>query len=818
MEPVASASGALSGIRVVDFGQYLAAPMAAMFLADNGADVVHVDPPDGPRWLDPANAALYRGKRTVRLDLKTPEGKSEARRLMASSDIVLENFRPGVMDRLELGADGALAANPRLIWCSMPGFASDDPRACLPAWEGVVCAAAGLYPSANFAPGDPVFTALPLASNYGAFVAAHRIAAALLMRHRSGRGQRLEVSLFEACFQGIGFYAEVLASREFAGTVLSRVRSVLKMRRAADGTYIYFDSPLRGLQALLDRYMPGRKLLTMSAPELAEVSQALDALIAGKPGAEWERICQEEIKGAFGLVQTLPQWLSDRHALDSASVIEVEDAELGRTVQAGYPVLLSRSRPAVRWGRGKADPAPGERIDWLGPQVQDPPASQPDAALALEGIRVLDCSTLLAGPTTARVLAQYGAEVIKVDRVAVATGEFDPLSDDEVAFIGARTVSAGKRMMFLDLKHPKGREILHTMVEGVDIVHHNFTPPAAARLGLAAATLRKVNPSAIVTTMSLHSPGGFRAEYRGHDMLGQMVTGMGHRAGGDGDPRVVSTYLNDNAAGHLHAFGIMMALLHRRRTGEGQDVNNALSRTATLHQLPFMVGFAGRRWNEPAGPAARGWHPFNRLYRAADGWFYLAARQRRGRQLLAACSIVDGAPLPDDQYLERWLEDRFAALTAQACVKALNEAGFGAHRHACLPELAADAYVTRQGLLAVVDHPGIGRALGVGLRVYGAPAQPERVLAARRPGMDTLDLLKEHGFEARIGELLRDKVVALGEAALLNTPQALGYWHKVDLDTPRASGLSPTPEIIARINDSTAFPARGSGRHRGTTT
>ena len=99
MEPVASASGALSGIRVVDFGQYLAAPMAAMFLADNGADVVHVDPPDGPRWLDPANAALYRGKRTVRLDLKTPEGKSEARRLMASSDIVLENFRPGVMDR-----------------------------------------------------------------------------------------------------------------------------------------------------------------------------------------------------------------------------------------------------------------------------------------------------------------------------------------------------------------------------------------------------------------------------------------------------------------------------------------------------------------------------------------------------------------------------------------------------------------------------------------------------------------------------------------------------------------------------------------------
>lgn len=813
MNKVRPALGALSGIRVVDFGQYLSAPMAAMFLADNGADVIHVDPPGGPRWGRPANAALYRGKRTVTLDLKTDAGRTEARRLMASADIVLENFRPGVMDRLQLGADTVLESNPRLIWCSMPGFASDDPRASLPAWEGVVCSAAGLYPSSNFAAGDPVFTALPLASNYGAFVATHRIAAALLARLQSGRGQRLEVPLFEACFQGIGFYAEVPASRDFAGTVLFRVKSVLKMRRAADGTYIYFDTPLRGLQALLDRFLPGRKLLKMSEAELAEVSLELDELIAQKPGAEWERICQEEIKGAFGLVQSLPQWLSDRHALESATVVEVDDAKLGRTVQAGYPVLLSRSKPTVRWGRGKADPAPGERIEWLGPRAVDPAPAKTGAGLPLEGVRVLDCSSLLAGPTTARVLAQYGAEVIKIDRVSVATGDFDPLSDDEVAFIGARTVSAGKRMMFLDLKHSAGQEILRSMVQGVDIIHHNFTPAAAARLGLASTKLREVNPSAIVSTMSLHSHGGFRAEYRGHDMLGQMVTGMGHRAGGDGVPQTVSTYLNDNAAGHLHAFGVMLALLHRHRTGEGQDVNNSLSRTATLHQVPFMVGFAGRVWDEPAGPKARGWHLFNRLYRALDGWFYLAASRRDGRQLLATCSIIEGEPLPDEHHLERWLEAKFAALPAEACVKALNEVGFGAHRHSTLPELAADEYVAQQGFVAVVDHPGIGRAMGVGLRVYGASQRPASVLAARRPGMDTLDLLKEHGFEPRIGELLREKVVAIGEATLLNTPQSPGYWGNVVLDRPRAmGGLAPTRDIVAKITESTPFSSAGPAR------
>jgi len=812
MKGICPALGALSGIRVIDFGQYLSAPMAAMFLADNGADVIHVDPPEGPRWKHPANAALYRGKRTIALNLKTEAGRTEARRLIATADILLENFRPGAMDRLQLGADKALEVNPRLIWCSMPGFASDDPRASLPAWEGVVCAAAGLYPSSNFTVGDPVFTALPLASNYGAFVASHRIAAALLTRFQSGRGQWLEVSLFEACFQGIGFYAEMPSSRDLSGTVRSRVRSVMKIRRAADGTYIYFDAPLRGLQALLDRFIPGRKLLTMDASELAEVSQQLDTLIAQRPGAEWERICQEEIQGAFGLVQTLPHWLSDRHALESETIVEVDDAQLGHTLQAGYPVLLSHTKPSVRWGRGKADPVPGERIEWLGPQVEDPASPKTESALPLNGVRVLDCSSLLAGPTTARVLAQYGAEVIKIDRVAVATGDFDPMSDDEVAFVGARTVSAGKRMMFLDLKHPSGQEILNSMVERADIVHHNFTPKAAARLGLTSARLREINPAAIVSTMSLHSHGGFRAEYRGHDMLGQMVTGMGHRAGEDGAPQVVSTYLNDNAAGHLHAFGIMLALLHRYRTGEGQDVNNSLSRTATLHQLPFMVGFAGRVWDEPAGPKARGWHLFNRLYQAVDGWFYMVCSRQDGKTLLKACSIFEGELPPDDRDLEHWLEAKFATLPAQACVKALTESGFSAHPHLTLQELALDEYVARQGFVAVVDHPGIGRALGIGLRIYGASHRPASVLAARRPGMDTLDLLKEHGFDARVGELLRDKVVAIGEAPLLNTPQTPGYWNKVEFDNSTAPGGSaPSKAIIDKITHTAPFPSADSG-------
>src|SRR6478672_10606610 len=97
-------AGALEGIRIIDFGQYIAGPLAAMFLADQGADVIRVDPPGGPRWDTPANATWNRGKRSIVLDLKSADDRSIAERLIGTADVVIENFRPGVMERLRLGA------------------------------------------------------------------------------------------------------------------------------------------------------------------------------------------------------------------------------------------------------------------------------------------------------------------------------------------------------------------------------------------------------------------------------------------------------------------------------------------------------------------------------------------------------------------------------------------------------------------------------------------------------------------------------------------------------------------------------------------
>ena len=146
-------AGALDGIRVIDFGHYIAGPLAGMLMADQGADVIKVDPPGGPRWQTPANSTWNRGKRSINLDLKLPSDLEIARALVETADVVIENFRPGVMDRMGLGPVAMTEANPRLIYCSVPGFASDDPRATMPAYEGIIGAASATYRPPSGRPG-----------------------------------------------------------------------------------------------------------------------------------------------------------------------------------------------------------------------------------------------------------------------------------------------------------------------------------------------------------------------------------------------------------------------------------------------------------------------------------------------------------------------------------------------------------------------------------------------------------------------------------------------------------------------------------------
>lgn len=175
--------------------------------------------------------------------------------------------------------------------------------------------------------------------------------------------------------------------------------------------------------------------------------------------------------------------------------------------------------------------------------------------------------------------------------------------------------------------------------------------------------------------------------------------------------------------------------------------------------------------------------------------------------MLRASFLCGAGDLPQDERLEPWLEERFAAITIADSIESLAAAGFGIQPHMTLAALETNPYVRARGFTSAMDHPRIGRALGIGLPVYDLPHERRLFLAARRPGLDTLTLLQEQGLEARTRELLKDGIVAIGEANLLNTPIAKDLWGRFGLDSPApGKGLKPDRERVARLKRAAPLP------------
>jgi crotonobetainyl-CoA:carnitine CoA-transferase CaiB-like acyl-CoA transferase len=757
-------TSALEGIRVIDLGQYLAAPLTAMMLCDSGADVIRIDPPGGPRWRHPSNAILQRGKRSVVLDLHDAQERATARALIQSADVVIEGFRPAVMTRLGLDLREMTAANPRLISCSLPGFGEDDPRAGLPAWEGVICAAAGLYDPPNLAgyfrkSDAPVFSALPLASTFAAFIAGHSIIAALIARERSGEGQRIEVPLFDACFELIGVAGQSVLDQSSAAPPLKINMAAIGPYRCADGRWIDLSPPLRGFQWFAEKLLPkeanesGLTDIFQADPQrVKELRSLLTNVFNARTAAEWERVANEQVGNAAGFCQTTEEWLHDPHAHTSGCVIALDDSELGPTRQAGYPVHLSTTPPRARGPRHGLD---SDRSSALGQSPSELEVPNRDSAgstprTPLDGFRVIDTTQILAGPTACRILAEYGAQVIKIS---------DPHPENPMAAMAHLYVNNGKRSILLDLKSSEGRVIVARLIKNADVFHQNFIPSTAERLSLGENDIRKLRPDIVYSSITCHANGGFRENYRGHEELGQALTGMQLRAG-DGIPERAGWAICDFSTGHLSAFGILLALFHRMRTGEGQAVRAALSRSGTFLQIPFMIDFKGQVWNEPRGQNALGWGPLYRHYKASDRWFFLATPGETGLQRLAGIAGLEeiaGVSAPE---LSAKLESRFASAAAEEWVKKITAAGLGAHVLINFEENMQSPLVKNRGLSLVRTHAGVGEVRNVGTSAKFSRTPLLSLFGAPPLGWHSREILKEIGYGLRFEELVTAGVVA----------------------------------------------------------
>lgn len=218
----------LQGIRVLDLSRVLAGPYATALLADLGAEIIKLEPPQGDdyRHIGPfkdGESALFtlnnRGKRSLALDLKTPADLALAQAIAARVDVVVENFRPGVAARLGLGAEELRAANPRLIYCSISGFGQDGPFRDLPAYDLVVQAMSGLMAGTGEEGGAPLKTGESIADLLAGLFASWSIMAALVGRNATGQGATLDVAMYDALFSmlttshALHLYAGVLPQR-----------------------------------------------------------------------------------------------------------------------------------------------------------------------------------------------------------------------------------------------------------------------------------------------------------------------------------------------------------------------------------------------------------------------------------------------------------------------------------------------------------------------------------------------------------------------------------------------------------------------------
>ncbi|MEO5840060.1 MAG: CoA transferase [Acidimicrobiales bacterium] len=736
----ASPVGPLNGVRVIDLGHYISAPLTTMLLADQGADVIRIDPPSGVRWNHPANSFLHRGKRRLSLDLTSPIDRRRVQTLIATADVVVENFRPGVADRLGVGPAEQLRRSPRLIYCSLPGFGHDDPRAATPGWEGAVMAAAGAYSveltgalAGVGAITDPVeFSPLPLGSVFAALESAVAIVAALIARERDGVGQLVEVPMFDALFEASGVRAMSMQGNALALTDFGN-----GFYRCSDGRWVtflamwfrhleWFVASAGQQQWITDGVVDFDRL--WADPEVGnELRRRLIALFATKPAAEWETIGRAH-GCTIAMLRSTDEWLSEPHAVESQTVVDVDDPIFGRVRVPGRAVELSGFAPAAPGARRPDGCDTAEIVAALDALRESPPAAPiepPPARPALDGIRVLDLSRVVAAPTAAKLLAQYGAQVIKIDTdPAHGRASFrEPALHEHL--------NRGKWTMIADLKVASDRALLPDLLSACDVMVHNFGRLAGEHLGIDEQSVRGHAPDIVYVHLNAFGQTGPWSDFRGYAELANISTGITERGLGDRTRVSGSSPLLDNprwfftdyAAGVLGAFAAMLGLLHRARTGHGARAETSLIRAAMLEQAPYLIGGARTPALEPRG-GTMGWSPLQRLYSTTDGHVFLAAT---ASQTDAALLALDAPPDSTAARLGSSLEHAISVLSSDECCARLRSIGVGVHPVTKLIDLMAPAGIAQQRGLRIEDRTGDGGIIvmpGPVVRLSRTPMQP----------------------------------------------------------------------------------------------
>ncbi len=339
-------SGALTGITVVDLTSYIAGSYGAMMLADLGAGVIKVESLEGDSFRElPGFFGWNRGKRSIAVNLKEPQGRDVVHRLAGRADVVMENMRPGVAARLGVDYETLRALNPRIIYSSVTAFGSDGPYRDRPGFDPLLQAMAGVMTLQGFG-GPPQYVRIPITDYYAAALAGQAVLAALFVRERTGRGQRVETSLLNA---GLALQSGNVVDHP-GREVVYRDTPTYRLYQAGDGEWFFLAVGNQSFWMKLcdaigrpDLARDSRFGAWLSRRDHADaLTPILEAAFASRPRDEWLRILAEyDIPAAP--TQPIKEFMRDPAVRHQGMIVQYEHPEVGALSLMGQPLRFSES-------------------------------------------------------------------------------------------------------------------------------------------------------------------------------------------------------------------------------------------------------------------------------------------------------------------------------------------------------------------------------------------------------------------------------------------------------------------------------------------